>query len=110
MTPLQLHAQCCGGARVANPAARSSQDEVDYADVALLGLRREHPLRATAIRLVTYKYYESFTLALIVASCTTLAMDSTRQVWANRQHAAKAQGSGTAASGSARHEPPPCIE
>ena len=56
------------------------QDEVEYADVALLCLTRHNPLRAAAIRLVTWKYYESFTLALIIASCTTLAMDSTREV------------------------------
>ncbi|KAG2493814.1 hypothetical protein HYH03_008033 [Edaphochlamys debaryana] len=57
----------------------SPDKEEAFAPTSLLCLGLENPVRRFAIFLCTSPYYEAFTLLLITASCTTLAMDSSRQ-------------------------------
>ncbi|KXZ48368.1 hypothetical protein GPECTOR_28g775 [Gonium pectorale] len=55
----------------------------DYAPRALLLFSLRNPLRRLALFLTGHPYYEVFTMLLIAASCTTLAMDSSRQGFAD---------------------------
>jgi len=55
------------------PVIKSS---VPLADVSLLFLGKENPLRLPLVRLVTFPLFEWFMLLVIFANCITLAMDT----------------------------------
>ncbi len=68
---------CRADSRGDQRACRSLLQEVpeQYAAVTLLLFSKQNLLRRMAIRLTTHKFYERFTLVLIMVSCATLVVD-----------------------------------